>query len=44
MAVFRSSLISHFRGMLLRYLSDFEMVPLAPIMTRITLVVTFHMC
>ena len=34
MAVFCSSLISCFPGMLLRYyLSDFEMVPIAPIVT-----------
>ena len=41
---FLSSLISYFRGMLLRYcLRDYEMVPVAPIMTGITLAFTFHM-
>ena len=45
MAVVCSSLISCFPGMLLRYcLSDFEMVPVAPIITGIAFVVTFHMC
>ena len=44
MAVFCSSLISCFPGMLLRYfLNDFEMVPVAPIITGITFVFTFHM-
>ena len=37
MAVFCGSLISFFPAMLLRYLlSDFEMVPVAPIITCIT--------
>ena len=41
---FCSSLISCFPGMLLRYsLSDFEMVPVAPIITGITVASTFHM-
>jgi hypothetical protein len=44
MAVFCSSLTSWFRGMLLTYfLDDFEMVPVAPITTGITLDFTFHM-
>ena len=39
-----SSLISWFPGLLVRYwLSDFEMVPVAPIITGITFVLTFHM-
>ena len=43
-AVFCSSLTSCFPGMLLTYfLNDFEIVPIAPIVTRITLVFTFHM-
>ena len=42
-AVFGSSLISRFSGMLLRYcLSDFEMVPVAPIITGITFAFTLH--
>jgi len=45
MAVFCTSLTSWFSGMLLMYfLNDFEMVPVAPITTGITLVFTFHMC
>ena len=45
MAVFCSSLISCFPGMLLTYfLNDFEIVPVAPIITGITFVFTFHMC
>jgi len=45
MAVFCSSLTSWFPGMSLTYfLSDLEMVPVAPIITGITLVFTFHMC
>ena len=45
MAVFYSSLISCFPGMLFRYfLNNFEMVPVAPIITDITFVFTFHMC
>ena len=45
MAVFRSSSISFFTSMLFRYsLSDFSMVPVAPIVTGIALVFTFHMC
>ena len=44
MAVFCSSLISSFPGMLLRYfLNYFQMVPVAPIITGITFVFTFHM-
>jgi len=44
MAVFCSSLTSHFPGMSLTYfLNDLEMVPVAPIITGITLVFTFHM-
>ena len=44
MAVFYSSIISCFPGMFLRYcLSDFEMVPVAPLITGITFVFTFHM-
>ena len=44
MAVFCSSFTSWFPGMLLIYfLNDFEMVPVAPIITGITLVFTFHM-
>ena len=43
MAVFWSSLTSCFPGMLLTYfLSDFEIVPVAPIITDITFVFTFH--
>ena len=43
-AVFCSSFTSWFPGMLLMYfLNDFEMVPVAPIITGITLVFTFHM-
>ena len=45
MAVFWSSLTSHFPGMLLTYfLNDLEIVPVAPIITGITFVFTFHMC
>ena len=44
MAVFCSSLTSCFPGMLLTYfLNDFETVPVAPIITGITFVFTFHM-
>ena len=44
MSVFCSSLTSWFPGMLLTYfLNDFEMVPVAPIITGITFVFTFHM-
>ena len=44
MAVFCSSLISCFPDMLLTYfLNDFEIVPVAPIITGITFVFTFHM-
>ena len=44
MAVFCSSLTLYFRGMLLTYfLNDFEIVPVAPIITGITFVFTFHM-
>ena len=45
MAVFCSSLTSCFPGLLLTYfLNDFEIVPVAPIITGITFVFTFHMC
>ena len=44
MAVFCSSFTSCFPGMLLTYfLNDFEIVPVAPIITGMTFVVTFHM-
>ena len=44
MAVFCSSLTSCIPGMLLTYfLSDFEIVPVTPIITGITFVFTFHM-
>ena len=44
MAVFCSSLTSWFPGKLLTYfLNDFEIVPVAPIITGITFVFTFHM-
>ena len=44
MAVFCSSLTSCFPGMSLTYfLNDLETVPVAPIITGITLVFTFHM-
>jgi len=44
MAVFCSSLTSWFPGILLTYfLNDFEIVPVARIITRITFVFTFHM-
>ena len=44
MAVYWSSLTSCFPGMLLTYfLNDFETVPVAPIITGITFVFTFHM-
>jgi len=44
MAVFCSFLTSWFPGMLLMYfLSDFEIVPVAPIITGITFVFTFNM-
>ena len=44
MAVFCSSLTSCFPGMLLTYfLNDFEIVPVAHIITGITFVFTFHM-
>ena len=44
MAVFCSSLTSCFPGMLLTYfLNDFEIVPVALIITGITFVFTFHM-
>ena len=44
MTVFCSSLTSWFPGMSLTYfLNDLEMVPVAPIITSITLVFTFHM-
>ena len=43
-AVFCSSWTSYFPGMLLTYfLYDFEIVPIAPIITGITFVFTFHM-
>jgi len=45
MAVFCSPLILCFPGMFLRFcLSDFEMVPGAPIPTGITFAFLFHMC
>ena len=44
MAVFCSSLTSWFPGMLVTYfLNVFEIVPVAPIITGITFVFTFHM-
>ena len=44
MAVFCSSITSWFPGMSLTYfLNDLEMVPVAPIITGITLVFTFHL-
>ena len=44
MAVFCSSLTSWFPGMLLMcFLNDFEIVPVAPNITGITFVFTFHM-
>ena len=44
MAVFWSSLTLCFLGMLLTYfLNDFEIVPVAPVITGITFVFTFHM-
>ena len=43
-AVFRSSLTAYFPDMLLTYLlNDFEIVPVAFIITGITFVCTFHM-
>ena len=43
-AVFCNSLISYIPGMLLwYYLSDFEIVPVAPVITGITFAFTFHM-
>ena len=43
MAVFCSSRTSWFPGMLPTYfLNDFEMAPVAPIITGITVVLTFH--
>ena len=43
MAVYCSSFTSWFPGMLLMYfLNDFEMVPVAPIITGITLVLVFY--
>ena len=44
MAVFYSSLTSCFPGMLLTYfLNDFEIVPVAPVITCITFLFRFHM-
>jgi hypothetical protein len=44
MAVFCSSFISCFPGTLLRYLLNYsQIVPVAPIITGITFVFTFHM-
>ena len=44
MAVFWSSLTSCFPGMLLmHFLTDFEIVPVAPVITGITFYFTFHM-
>jgi hypothetical protein len=43
MAVLCSSLTSWFPGSVVTYfLNDFEMVPVAPIITGMTLVFTFH--
>ena len=43
-AVFCSSLTSCFPGMLVMYfLNDFEIVPVAPIITGITFLFTFHL-
>jgi len=43
-AVFCSSLTSCFPGMLPTYfVNDFEIVPVAPIITGVTFVFTFHM-
>ena len=45
MAVFCSSMTSWIPGMLLTYfLNDSEIVPVAPIITGIAFVFTFHMC
>ena len=45
MVVFVSSFVSCFSVILLRYcLSDFEMVPVAPIITGINFAFIFHMC
>ena len=44
MAVFCSSLTSYFPGMLLTYsMNDSEIAPVAPVITGITFVFTFHM-
>jgi len=44
MAVFWSFLTSYFPGVLLTYfINDFEIVPVAPVITGITFVFTFHM-
>ena len=44
MAILYGSLISYLPGMLLRYfLNDFVMVPVAPVITFMTLVFTFRM-
>ena len=44
MAIFCSFLTSCFPGMLLTYfLNDFEIVPVAPVITGITFVFTFHL-
>ena len=44
-AVVSNFLLLCFPSMLLRYcLSDFQMVPVASIITSITLVFTYHMC
>jgi len=44
MAVFCSSLTTCFSGMLLTYfLNNFEVVPVAPVITGITFVFTFHL-
>jgi len=43
MAVFCTSFISRFPGMLLRYcVNDFEMVPVASVITGITFTLTFY--
>ena len=44
MTVFCSSLMSCFPGMLIMYfVNDFEMVPVAPVNTAVTSIFTFHM-
>ena len=42
-AFFCSSVVLYFLGMLLRYfLNDFELVPLAPVITAVTFVFTYY--